>query len=147
MTLGSTLHWSRMIYDWFSTQKASLEAHPWPIVLDEDDFIADAKLVREYSKFVGLDESKLKFEWEAVSEEALRNMPRSMKIMGSALLASAGVLKARNPREIIIEDEAKKWRQEFGEERGAALERCVRAAMPDYEYLWSRRFRGEAVES
>lgn len=146
MTLGSSLHWSRIIYDWFCAQ-ASLEADPWPIVLDADDFIADAKLVREYSRFIGLDESKLKFTWEAVGEEALSKLPPTVKTMGSALLASAGVSKTRNPREIIIDDEAKKWGQEFGDDVAAALERNVRAAMPDYDYLWSRRFRREAAES
>jgi hypothetical protein len=43
--------------------------------------------------------------------------------------------------DIDINEEGRKWRDEFGEEDAQMIEKYVRAAMSDYEFLKSKRLR------
>ena len=61
--------------------------------------------------------------------------------MLSTLTASFGIMVKKTSSNVDVEEEAKKWRVEFGEEIGGHMERWVRAAMPDYEYLKAMRLR------
>jgi hypothetical protein len=44
---------------------------------------------------------------------------------------------------IVIDDEVVKWKGEFGEDEGVKIERWVRGAMRDYEYLKARRLKND----
>jgi hypothetical protein len=59
--------------------------------------------------------------------------------MLSTLSASTGIIKDKTPTAVDVDAEVKQWKEEFGEEVAAKLETLVRDAMPDYEYLRSRR--------
>ncbi|KAF2967262.1 hypothetical protein GQX73_g6316 [Xylaria multiplex] len=111
----------------------------WPLVLDADDIMKYPELVMKYAKLVELDPDKLQFSWEKASEEKIEKMNSAMKVMLGSINASTGVDKGKLAGKINIDTEAEKWRTEFGEEGGRKLERWVRDAMPDYEYLRSRR--------
>ena len=37
-----------------------------------------------------------------------------------------------------LDTKIRQWKVEFGEEEGIKLDKLVRAAMPDYEYMLSR---------
>lgn len=144
-----TLHWPRTLYDWYVRQIAEAqhgalhqdEDASWPIVLDADDIMAEPAVVVRYCEIVGLDPAKLKFEWEVESKETIESMHTAEKRMLSTLLASSGINKSKLSTNISIEEEAVKWREEFGEEQGKKIEMLVRDAMPGYEYLKSKRLR------
>ena len=147
--LEMTLHWVRGLYDWFvehlppslGGEKGDHQGVRWPIVLDADDVMLEPEVVRRYAGMVGLDPSKLQFEWEETSEEALEKIGKMEKRMRSTLIGSKGIVKGKTAVGLDLDREAEKWRTEFGEEEGRKIERFVRDAMPDYEYLRERRLR------
>ncbi|KAI0438732.1 hypothetical protein F4803DRAFT_533920 [Xylaria telfairii] len=132
-----TLKFARALYDFYSNHFGVNSQ--WPILLDADDVIASPELVMRYAKIVGLDPEKLRFSWEKASQEQIDKMRNAEKIMLSSINASTGVDKGKMAGNINIDTEAEKWRKEFGEEGGNKLERWVRGAMSDYEYLRSKR--------
>ena len=146
--LEMTVHWTRVIYDWYvdhcdTKVKDSKddESVDWPIVLDADDMMLKPELMRKYAVMVGLDPSKLKFEWEQVSQEDLGKMGKMEKRMRSTLVGSKGIVEGKTAVGLDLEKEAGKWRDEFGDEEGRKVERFVREAMADYEYLREKRLR------
>ncbi|KAF2810312.1 uncharacterized protein BDZ99DRAFT_570901 [Mytilinidion resinicola] len=139
-----SVHWSRALYDWYTHQpeeSGSNDDATWPVILDADDVIEDPDLVRKYSRMVGLDPSRLKFAWASASEDELNKMDDMARRMTSTLDASTAIVSGKTSIGLDIDEEAKKWKVEFGEEEGERIERLVRAAMPDYEYMKARRLR------
>jgi hypothetical protein len=148
--LEMTMHWSRTLFDWYAEQlnESATNLHPdvnWPIVLDADDIMLEPELVIRYAHIIGLDPTKLKFSWKPASMEQLDKMPEFAKRILSSLHASAGILEGKTSNNIDIDEEAKKWRIEFGEEEGDKIEKWARAAMPDYEYMKAKRLRPKSA--
>ncbi|KAI1746917.1 hypothetical protein F4782DRAFT_523029 [Xylaria castorea] len=133
----ATLKFARTLHEFYSDYFG--KNSQWPILLDADDVMASPEVVMRYAELVGLDPEKLKFSWEKMSQEQIGKMRSAEQIMLSSINASTGVDKGKMAGNINIDTEAEKWRKEFGEEGGSKLERWVRAAMPDYEYLRSKR--------
>jgi hypothetical protein len=113
----------------------------WPIVLDADDIIVSPNVVRRYAEILGFDASRLKSEWNAATPEQLSKMGPTERRMRSTIDASTGIVKDKVAGDVDIEQEARKWRKEFGAEMGEEMEEWVRKAMPDYEHLRARRLR------
>jgi len=144
--LEMTMHWSRTLFDWYSLQikTSASDSDPevtWPIILDADDIMVEPEVVVRYSEIVGLDQTKLKFSWEPAREEELSKMPGRERRMRSTMSASTGIMEGKTSINLDVDDEARKWRLEFGEEEGEKIEKWVRAAMPDYEYMKAKRLR------
>ena len=101
------------------------------------------EVVLKFTKLAGLDPTKLKFEWEPVTNDLDQNYPPSDigRRMLSTLNESSGILLEKTSTSIDIGMEAKTWREEFGEKIGRHMEKLVRAAMPDYEYMKARSLR------
>ncbi|KAI0150747.1 hypothetical protein GGR57DRAFT_471424 [Xylariaceae sp. FL1272] len=133
----TTMKWVRSLYDFYRTHFG--ENSIWPIVLDADDVMLQPRLVAKYAEMAGLDKSKLKFSWEEASKEKIEKMSTAEKIMQSSINASTGVNMGKVAGNVDIEKEAAKWREEFGDECGRKLEKWVREAIPDYEFLRSKR--------
>ena len=75
-------------------------------------------------------------------EEAAELIPNVMeRRFLSTVLSSSSVIKEKTSMGVVIEVEAKKWREEFGEEMGEQMEKWARAAMPDYEFMTGRRLK------
>ncbi|KAJ5562484.1 hypothetical protein N7461_001245 [Penicillium sp. DV-2018c] len=135
-----TLQWTRMLYDW------SCEMLGEPLMLDADDVISNEAAIVNLCETTGLDSSKLKFTWdsrpkngEAKSSSQSESKKSLGEVMEKTLKDSSGVLKGKCSDGIDIATESAKWKGEFGEEMGLALEKFVKDAMPDYEYLRARR--------
>ncbi|KAF2752865.1 hypothetical protein EJ05DRAFT_235568 [Pseudovirgaria hyperparasitica] len=137
-----SLKWSRSLYDWF-VQNRNQDDSTFPTILDADDFIAQPEFLIEYSQLVGLDASKLLFEWNKKTTEELEAINFKIRRMTDTLNASSGIIKGKVSLGLNIEEEVQKWKEEFGEEKAARLEKDVRAATEDYEYLKARRFRSQ----
>ncbi|MCJ1388320.1 hypothetical protein MMC18_001166 [Xylographa bjoerkii] len=142
-----TLHWTRVLYDWYSQHLAKPESGStsdtsWPLLLDADDIINNPDVVVRLCEIVGMDSTKLQFEWKPAKKEYLAQLNNDVsRRMLSTLTASAGIMKEKSSVDIDISIEAKKWREEFGQSEGEKVEGWVRAAIPDYEYLRAKRLR------
>jgi hypothetical protein len=101
----------------------------------------EREVVLRYSKIVGLDPTKLEFSWAPASKEELDKMRGPERRMRSTISASAGIVEGKTSTDLDIDEEMKKWRVEFGEEEGEKIEKWVRAAILDYEYMKAKRLR------
>ncbi|KAI9924674.1 hypothetical protein ASPWEDRAFT_40764 [Aspergillus wentii DTO 134E9] len=148
LVTNMTLRWTRLLCDWCSEQPDTE-----PVIIDANDVIHNPKAVIRFCELTGLDSSALKFKWDSKKPEEPahavggEDTPEDEKaahraasgIMLSTLRESSGVVKSKAPDTVDIEAEAKKWKEEFGEEMGAMIEKAVWDAMPDYEYLLTKR--------
>lgn len=132
-----TMRWSRGLYDWYTAYSPD---SAFPVILDADDIMLDASIVRRYAQLLGLDPEKLRFQWSPAKEEELKNLGRAARRMVSTIAASKGVVEGKTGLGVDIGDEAVKWRKEFGDEEGNRIEAWVRNAMGDYAYMRERRF-------
>ena len=147
LPLEMTLHWNRTLYEWYLQHFETLESETggeptWPLVLEADDIITNPDVTKAFCTVVGMDSSKLQFSWAPATQEELAAYSNdTSRRMLSTLTASAGVVGGKTAEGLDIDSEAKKWREEFGEEMGKKIENWVRAAIPDYEFMKARRFR------
>lgn len=130
MDPSMTLRYSKELYDWYSTNDRAAK----PLVIEADDIMNDRNAVRQVCGEAGLDPEALIFEWDTKEESN-----DFKKVFLSTLGASTGIVPGLDSKGLSLENETKKWKAEFGEEDGESLALRVKEAMPDYEYLHSRR--------
>ncbi|PYH92173.1 hypothetical protein BO71DRAFT_400736 [Aspergillus ellipticus CBS 707.79] len=135
------LGWVRSVYDWYTTSGKSAKGASGdaraPVVLDADDIIAQPEVVYRYCEIVGLNPTKLRFTWADLEHE---DHPAGERFL-STLRDSSGVDSSKVAGTVDLEGESRRWRDEFGESAAERLMEMVQEAMPDYEYLRSRRLR------
>jgi hypothetical protein len=147
LALIMTLHWTRTLYDWYThhlrkSESGSYGDVNWPLVLDADDIMTEPEVIVRFCDIVGMDPTKLQFTWTPASKEELDQFHSDVvRRMLSTLLASAGIIREKTSANLDIDAEAKKWKEEFGECEGEKIEKWVRAAMPDYEFMKAKRLR------
>ena len=126
------LHAPRALYDWYAEQSAT--SHIIPRVIDADDVMNDPATVRLLCTQTGMDPDAVVYEWE----ERVVEDPRQARFL-STISKSKGVIKGLDAQGKTVESEMEKWVAEWGREDAEEMARLVRDAMPDYEYLYSRR--------
>lgn len=149
LSLFMTLGWNRKLYDHYTEleRKASEPTEPgrefvsWPVILDADDVMENPAVMQKYALAIGVSPTKVQYQWKAVDDEQKEKMSARAKIMLSTLINSDGIVAGKSASKIDIRVEAEKWREEFGQEVAERLEAAVRGAMPDYEYMRSRRMQ------
>ena len=151
-TLAMTLHWVRQLYEWYSHNLTAEETFvdvdvTWPLVLDGDDVMANKDVVLLFGEIIQLDTTKMHFSWTAIPEEQQAKIDPRMKRMLCTLLDSEGIIKGKTAENIDIDVEVKKWQDEFGERAAGILEKSVRAAIPDYEFLKARKLKAKMKPS
>ncbi|KAM0192399.1 hypothetical protein ACHAPI_008346 [Fusarium lateritium] len=128
--------WIRSLFDFYEAHQR--EGEP-PLVLDADDMMTSPELMIKYVTLAGLDPDKLRFTWEKATPEAISKQTIIAQRMLSSLNDSDKVNLDKVGGDIDLDTEAQKWRAEFGDNDASKLESWVRAAMPDYEYMRSKR--------
>lgn len=135
-----TLRWTRNLYDWYTAAwEAVMPRKTPPVILDADDMLDNPELVRHFCDYVGLDSTKVRFEWSSISKEDLANERPIRRHTRATLLMSSGIEGGKTFSGLSVEGEVEKWKNEFGHTAADRLEVWVQAAMPDYEYLRGRR--------
>lgn len=132
-----TLRWNRALFDFYEARFGA-EAR-WPVVLDADDVMLHPRLVERYAGVAGLDPARLLFSWERVPGEEMERISAMERDAQLSLYGSEKVDLGKVGGRIDVEEEAVKWREEFGDETGRRLEGLVKACMDDYEYMRSKR--------
>jgi hypothetical protein len=130
-----TLRYTRAMYDWYLGN--AIEGRT-PKVIDADDIMTNPAALRRLCIESGLDPDALQFEWEEVHD----GRPK-WKVFTARINASRGIIEGLDARNLDIEAEKAKWVDEWGEDEAESLAKYVEDTMPDYDYLRSRRVRGE----
>jgi hypothetical protein len=140
-----TMRWTRKLHDFYFEhfKKSNIQAEDiktnaiWPIVLDADDIMTEPAVLVKLCNIIGLDSDRLRYEWEPA--EQVR--PLWAQAFRTTLDSSTTINTKKTAGDIDINEEGRKWRDEFGEEDAQMIEKYVRAAMSDYEFLKSKRLR------
>lgn len=136
--LDMTIKWSRNLYDWFLSQTGET-----PIILDADDIMTSPEIVGRYAKVIGVDPEKLRFSWASEDREIRGDETHAwkwkLKRMRDTLRASSGIVEGKTAIGLDVDEEVEKWKGEFGRGDADKLERWVKDAMGDYEYMKARR--------
>lgn len=145
LRLSDTMIWARKLYNFYEHNMPSAlreyKGVTWPVVIEADDVILRPQVVHRFAALSGLDEQKLRFEWEPLPWDIVQSQNHVMNRMFSTIQASTGVIKGKTADGLDIEKEIFKWTAEFGPDAARKIESFVRAAMPDYEFMKSRRLR------
>ncbi|KAH8435339.1 uncharacterized protein LDX57_012968 [Aspergillus melleus] len=159
MAANMTLRFSRLLYDWCLEQD---DPDARPVILDAHEVIHKPEAIVRFCELTGLDADAIKFEWDtkpAAKDIGAQNLvasvdpnteqrtlwsPEAAGIMVSTLTGSSGIIKSKTPDVVDIAVEAAKWKEEFGQKTADMLEKRVRDAMPDYEYLKARSVTASA---
>lgn len=141
----ATFHWSRSLYQFYSSlpkdERATQDPNvSYPIILDADD-ILNAKLVSKYANAVGLDANKVRYEWERASADEIQKLSATERRMKDTLLGSQGIVQGKTAEGLVLDEEIKKWKVEFGDVLASRLESLVKGTLGDYEWLWERRLK------
>jgi hypothetical protein len=142
-SIGMTYSFTRSLYDYYSDRygkNPSSDGVKWPLVIDADDMINHQDLLVDIGELMRMKRSKMQFTWDKKTPKQLAEQPLEMKMMMMETLnVSTGVQTDKLSVGFNIDVEAKMWKAEFGEQAGKEVERLVRKAMGDYEWLKSRR--------
>ncbi|KAF9265977.1 hypothetical protein L218DRAFT_971834 [Marasmius fiardii PR-910] len=145
-SVDTQFKWQRMVYDyykaWFATPKgieaaggASI-AEQLPIVVDGDKLVNDPQGQMEtVCRILNLDPSGIQYTWEAQEPES----PGHAMFVGT-LSRSNGIIKGKDGSDKIpvLEEEVKKWSEEWDEKTAKEMKILVEKTMDDYNYLLER---------
>ncbi|KAJ5886317.1 uncharacterized protein N7473_008991 [Penicillium subrubescens] len=140
-----TMRWTRKLYDFYvdSFKECNIRADQetaeatWPIVLDADDIMTEPAVLVKLCNILGLDSDRLRYEWGPSNQ----SRPLWAQAFRTTLDSSTTIITTKVAGNVNIDEEGKKWKEEFGEEDGQMIENYVRAAMLDYEFLKSKKLR------
>ncbi|KAA6412743.1 MAG: hypothetical protein FRX48_03735 [Lasallia pustulata] len=133
--INATLRWSRLVLDYYVARRRSAGR---PIVIDASSLTGPdtETLMAEVCRIAGLEAQFLQFEWSRPLEEQAGGISEGTKVFREAFLGSTGVLKrGKGTGEVVLPEEVRAWRGEFGDDVAEGILRLVQAAMGDWEYL------------
>lgn len=137
-----TFHWHVLLYRFLVFRNRDQGDRSQPLIIDASQ-LKDSEYVRRYASAVGLDESRTRTRWEATGADEQSRLDKTERRMKDTLLDSTGIVKGKLDAVVVdIVEERKKWEAEFGDVLAERLERLVRGAMAEYEWLFERRQRG-----
>lgn len=135
MWIAMSFSETRELYDWYTDYQEACGDQNNAILLDAHDFILHPNIAQKVAEAIGLDKSKVQQTWSPNTN----NMTPVHQAFRQTVRNSTGIEKERAPEHIDTAKEAVKWKEEFGAVGAALIASCVKAAMPDYEYLRTKR--------
>ncbi|KAK1235406.1 hypothetical protein PQX77_001375 [Marasmius sp. AFHP31] len=131
MDLTRTFKWSRILYDYFRAIGIT------PIVIDGDELARHTEdQMNKLCSLVGLDGSKIQYSWEPKASYATVNEQMREEVYLKAAYESTGVIRDEEKlKPPALDEEQKKWADEWGDEVARKLTVFVEEAMEDYNYL------------
>jgi hypothetical protein len=138
LRFSCTLRWSRMLYDWFTTQ--GIPAY----VVDAKEYMSTKTVkpfMRKLCGQVGLDADAVIYEWQKATPQELASLPGFVVEIKKDILESKGLKGDKDAGDVVAEQEEDKWKEEFGDEVVDLLKDLVGKTMADYEYMRARAIR------
>jgi hypothetical protein len=128
--------WNCVLYNFYKSHGIE------PVVVDADDYMTSEGFVRSLLVRLGMDPEKVRFQWDAVTDEQKeKDIHPMLWASQSTLFESEGVIAGRAARNSDFDGLEEKWREEFGEDAGLIGE-MVGVAEGHYRWLYERRWRG-----
>ncbi|KAG7098368.1 hypothetical protein E1B28_000326 [Marasmius oreades] len=144
--IDTSFKWQRIMYEcykaWFATPEGieaaggSAVAEQLPIVVDGDRLVNDAeKQMAKLCGILGLDPAGIQYTWEA---QPAQDMAQIMFI--GTLSKSTGIIKGKDgsDKTPVLEEEVKRWTEEWDEKTAEAMKGLVEKTINDYEFLLKR---------
>ncbi|MCJ1368503.1 hypothetical protein MMC16_007647 [Acarospora aff. strigata] len=131
----TSFQYSRQLYDWFlsnSTDESSM-----PIVIDADDILDKSSTIKKLCSSLGMDTQHIPDKWHVI--QAPENAGcRESKFMGD-YWNSTSIDSSKSSRGLDMAAKYTKWQADFGPDVANELLNIVEKAMPDYNYLKSKK--------
>ncbi|KAJ8093343.1 hypothetical protein PM082_020200 [Marasmius tenuissimus] len=125
--------WLRMVYDCY---KALYESQGLngvvPVVIDGDKLVNDTEnQMNKLCSILGIDPSKIRYTWDAVDKFDSKLAEKFIGTIGR----STGVIRQKDYRTPVLEEEAEKWAGEWDERTAEKMKYFAEKTMEDYQYL------------
>lgn len=131
----TSFQYSQQLYDWFlsnSTDESSM-----PIVIDADDILDKSSTIKKLCSSLGMDTQHIPDKWDVI--QAPENAGcRESKFMGD-YWNSTSIDSSKSSRGLDMAAKYTKWQADFGPDVANELLNIVEKAMPDYNYLKSKK--------
>ncbi|KAL4750529.1 hypothetical protein BDW72DRAFT_193748 [Aspergillus terricola var. indicus] len=131
----TSFQYSRQLYDWFianTSEQASI-----PIVVDADDILEKRSTIEALCSSLGMDTQHILYEWEVIQPPHGASC-RELKFM-SEYWNSTSIDTSKTSRGLDMAAKYTRWLDDFGRDVADELWKLVEEAMPDYDYLKSRK--------
>ncbi|KAI7773789.1 hypothetical protein LA080_009866 [Diaporthe eres] len=117
--IGTSLGFSREIYDWYMTS---------------------ADFNQSLGERLGLDPALVAVSWPKTTEDEQKLMHPVLLRMQETLVKSQGLDASRAARNVDLTEERARWKEEFSDEEVMLMEEIIAHITPHYEYFRERHF-------
>lgn len=131
----TSFQYSRQLYEWFlsnSTGESSM-----PVVVEADDMLEKSSTIEKLCPLLGMDTQYIPNKWDVIQapDNAGR---RELSFMGD-YWKSTSIDSSKSSRGLNMSAKYTKWQADFGSGVADELLIIVEKAMPDYNYLKSKK--------
>ncbi|KAJ8074022.1 hypothetical protein PM082_012312 [Marasmius tenuissimus] len=142
MVVETQYKWSRMMFDWYrglyesdSVSNMPRESCQFPVVIDGDKLIHNTESqMRRLCGILGIDPTEIRYSWDPVNTFESEMAEKFVGTIGR----STGVLRQEDYNIPALEEEARKWAEEWDEKTVEKMKIFAEMAMEDYQYLLDR---------
>lgn len=132
--------WSHALYDWYLAHGVA------PVIVDADDFMTSETFAKQLCQKIGLNPEEAVFQWPKTEQHVQDAMHPMLKKVQDVLINSEGLDPSHAAKHIDLAAEKAKWAEDLDGKQLEILEELYARAMPQWEYLYLRRFVGVGEE-
>jgi len=133
--VAATYHWQRMIHHFYRAYYNKIDPEgkkDWPVVIDGDKLVQDTQgQMKKFCALTGMDESLVRYSWDASKAK----LDKGHQAFVGTIEQSTGVIRGLDASSTTLEEEVKKWSEEWDEKAAQKMKEAVESSMEDYEYL------------
>ncbi|KAG7086324.1 hypothetical protein E1B28_002287 [Marasmius oreades] len=137
MAVETQFKWQRMVYNCYKGWYASNGINSkFPVVIDGDKLVNETReQMEKLCEMLGLDVSNTRYSWDAT-----KSFPNiAYEYFGGTIGRSTGVIRKEESVDApVLDDEMKKWAEEWDDETASLMRRYTEKAMPDFQFLLAR---------
>ncbi|KAE9407253.1 hypothetical protein BT96DRAFT_874855 [Gymnopus androsaceus JB14] len=134
-TVMASYRWQKMIYEFYRAYYDNIDPEgkkDWPVVIDGDRLIQDTQgQMKKFCALIGMDESLVKYSWDASNAK----IDKAHQAFVGTIEQSTGIIRGLDASNTTLEEEVKKWTEEWDENVAQKIKTEVESSMEDYEYL------------
>ncbi|KAE9407254.1 hypothetical protein BT96DRAFT_986861 [Gymnopus androsaceus JB14] len=131
----ATCRWQRMVYDFYRAYYNNIDPEgkkDWPVVIDGDKLVQDTQgQMKKFCALTGMDESLVRYSWDASNVK----LDKILHAFIGTIAESTCVIRGLDASNTTLEEEVKKWTEEWDENVAQKIKMEVESSMEDYEHL------------